>query len=112
MGESVPGGPQTDLGELMREGLARASLELDRLRRTAGLQASLTALRLRRRGQREALAERAQVLFRRGELSQTELIVLCEMLESTDADIRALEDQIAAVRRGEAGAPAAPAAAQ
>jgi hypothetical protein len=108
MGEVLVGGPveerdSADFGEMVREGLTRAGVELGRLRRIASLQASLTGARLRRRGQREALAERALALHRRGELQNAELVTLCEGMETTDADIRALEDQIAAVRRGEEG---------
>ncbi|GAC1437720.1 MAG: hypothetical protein NVSMB65_12040 [Chloroflexota bacterium] len=101
----VQGQPQGDLGEMMREGLARAGVELDRLRRVAVLQANLTAVRLRRRGQREALAERVLALHRRGELGQPDLVSLCEALEAIEADIRAQEDQITAVRRGGGAEP-------
>jgi len=94
-----------DFGEMVREGLTRAGVELDRLRRIAGLQASLTGARMRRRGQREALAERVLVLQRRGELQHPEITALCDGLESTDADLRALEDQLAAVRAGQSAPP-------
>ena len=104
----VQGQPQSDLGEMMREGLARAGVELGRLRRIATLQANLTAVRLRRRGQREALAERVLAAHRRGELTQPELMSLCEALEATEADVRACEEEISMARRGEAVAPPEP----
>ncbi len=96
-----------DFAALVRDGLSRAGTELVRLRRLAGLQANLTTVKVRRRGQREALAERVVALQRRGELQHPDIVALCEGLESSEADIRALEDQLGAVRRGESG-PAEP----
>ena len=103
MGDDVNGNDTIDFGEMVREGLARAGTELQKLRRMAELQASITTVKLRRRGQREALTERVLALYHRGELEHSELIPLCESLESSAADLRDLEDQLSAVRHAVAG---------
>ncbi len=100
----VNGRETVDFGEMVREGLARAGSELQRLRRIAELQANITTVKLRRRGQREALTERVLALYRRGELAHPDLIPLCESLEAAGADLRDLEDQLSAVRHS-VGAP-------
>jgi hypothetical protein len=97
-----------DLFDSVMGGIVRAGREAGRVRFIGEVQARLVALRLARRGQRDAVANEVMELYRRDAIRHPSLTPLCRQLDATDAEIERLEAALARARGNEASHPASP----
>lgn len=80
-----------DLFDSMMEGIVRAGREAGRIRFIGEVQARLVALRLTRRGHRDALAAEVLALYRKNALALPTLTPLCRALDEVEQEIDRLE---------------------
>ena len=97
-----------DLFDSVMGGIVRAGREAGRVRFIGEVQARLVALRLARRGQREAVANEVMELYRHDAIRHPSLTPLCRQLDATDAEIERLEAALARARGNEASRPSSP----
>lgn len=97
-----------DLLDTVKDGIILAGREAARVRFIGEIQARLVALRLARRGRRDALVQEIMTLYRRNAIHHPSLVPLCRDLDEVDTDIERLEEALARARGNPTTRPTPP----
>ena len=97
-----------DVLDTVMDGIVRAGREAGRVRFIGEVQARLLALRLARRGRRDALAQQVLALYRRDALHHPALSPLCRELDELEQEAERLEAALARARGNQAPRPSSP----
>lgn len=88
-----------ELFEGIREGAAKAAFEADKLRRITQIRASIRSLKKKLEQEKKKISDAVLQLYDAGEVTQPELLALCEQLAPLRSQIAEKEAEIKRIRQ-------------